>query len=698
MYRTLLGILAAFACALLVVRLTFSAAKEEPADYTFINGTEPKGLDPALITGQPEGRVADAIFEGLTRRNTLSLRPEPAAAASWEMSPDGRRWTFRLRPDAVWSDGRPVTAHDFAWSWRRMQEPKLAAEYAYLLHVVQLAEAFNVYEGNVEGLVEGPKSLAAGLDAELARLGAEAGAALEGPQWQGLLAKHKAREHLKGAKDPRIDEALGWMEGAVDPVKLKGFAGAVRAEAERRRGLHAEARKRFGVDRGCFAVDDRTFVVELVAPCSYFLELTCFYPTYPVPRWVVRPTDTGDVQKDEVKDWFLPEKIVSNGPFRLADWRVNHRLRMTKSPTYWGRERVRLQVVDALPIENVTTALNLYLTGKADWLPSNYPQDLVRDLSKRPDFYANPGTVIYFYRFNCTKKPFDDKRVRQAICLAVDRKTIVEHLTQKGEPVAVHFVPPGLVPKGITPYEPPASDIRTDVERARALLAEAGYPGGKGFPPVSILFNTHESHKKIAEFIADRLKRDLGIEVLAKNQEWQAYQDNTRLLKYDMVRAGWISDYPDPNTFLDMWVTNGGNNQTGWSNATYDRLLAHAVDPEAFALGEPERLISALKEPDRARGFVAEVRDSTDPVRRVEAAARLRMHLLREAEAILVQDEFPVMPLYTYVVSGLVRPYVKEFHRKVVLPDGTQEENLKDLHPFHDVWIDEAARAQERFR
>ena len=693
MYRTLFGLLAVLGCALLLVGLTFSAAAEEPADFTFINGTEPKSLDPALITGQPEGRIADAIFEGLTRRNTKSLRPEPGVAESWELSSDRRTWTFHLRANAVWTDGKPVTAHDFAWSWRRMQEPKIAAEYAYLAHVVRLAEAFNLYEGEANALV-GPLEDGTTLVDALAALrkGPEV-AKLDGPAWQAFLAKSKAPDNLKGARDPELDRAMGLTAGPVSAEALDAFEKGVRREAERKRAEHAEAVAHFGIDRGAWAKDDRTFVVELSAPTPYFLDLTCFYPLYAVPRQVVRPKDTGDLAKDEIQDWFLPGKIVSNGPFSVSDWRVNHRMRLVKSASYWRRDEVKMGIVDVLPTENVTTALNLYLTGQADWLPSNYPPDLVKELRKRPDYYANPGTVVYFYRFNCTKKPFDDRRVRQAICMAIDREMIVEHVTEKHEPLAFSMVPPG-----VPGYVPPPSAISHDLGKARALLGQAGYPDGKGFPRVSILYNTQEGHKKIAEFVADRLRTELGLPVEAQNQEWQAYQDNVRLLKYDMARAGWIADYPDPNTFLDMWITNGGNNQTGWSNALYDRLIQNASDPEAFAAGSPDALLGQMREAEAARALVKAVREAPDEATRAAAGAKLRMHLFREAEAILVQDEFPVMPIYFYVVSGLVRPYVKEFYRKLELPDGSTAEDLQDLHPFHDVWIDREAKAAERFR
>lgn len=690
MYRTLLGILAAFAAALLVVGFTFSAASEAPADYAFINGTEPKSLDPALITGQPEGRIADAIFEGLTRRNTASLQPEPGVATSWSLSDDKRTWTFRLRPGARWSDGRPVTAHDFAWSWRRMLEPALGAEYAYLLHLVRGAEAFNLYAANADAIV-GPRAketLLAGVQRLLAT-----GAAVGQEAWQDFLSAGKAQEHLKGCSDPAVLDALSTRADPLPRAVLEALVPALEREGARRRAEHARAAERLGRDEGFYAADEHTFVVELVAPTPYFLELTCFYPLFAVPRWVVRPRDTGDVIADEDQDWFLPGTLVGNGPFVVESWRVNGKMRLARSSTYWGRERVRMRYVDIYPVDNVTTALNLYLTGEVDWLPGQYPLDVVQDLKKRPDFYAHAGLSTYFYRFNCTKPPFDDVRVRKALCLAVDRREIVEHITQRGEVPATRMVPPGLAG-----YEPPGSAITHDPEQARRLLAEAGYPGGQGFPAVSILHNTSEGHKKVAEYIADRLKRTLGIPVSAYNKEWQAYQDDMRLLKYEIARAGWIADYPDPNTFLDMWVTNGGNNQTGWSDALYDRLVTVCADVESFVRAGPEDVIARLKEPGTARELAAAVARAPDAASRAEAGVRLRAHLFREAEAILFQDAFPVMPLYYYVNTGLVRPWVREFYRELRLPDGSTAQNLQDLHPFHDVWVDAEARARAGVR
>ncbi len=670
MQRNLAGLVAIFAAAFGLVGLTFSASTELPADLRFINGTEPKTLDPQIMTGQPEGRIADAIFEGLTYRDPASLRPVPGAAESWELSEDQTRYTFHIRKDAVWSDGHPVTAHDFAWSWRHLQEPTTASEYAYILHMVKWAEIYNVYEGAADAL---EKDVLPALDA----LGT---AGLDGDAWQTFVGEHHVSENLKGTEDPLLQEVLSQRDGTLDGARLAAVRAAVAAEARRRRELYAHAKEHFGVDEGVFATDDHTLVVELTAPTAYFLDITCFYPAYPVPRWVV---------EERQHDWFLPGNIVSNGPFRLESWKVNDRIRLVKSDTYWDKDSVRLGVVDAYSIENLTTCLNLYLTGGVDWTPSSYPSDLVNVLRQRPDFYVCAAMTVYYYRFNTTRKPFDDPRVRKAICLAVDRESITRDILAIGQIPAGLFCPPGL-----TGYQQPDTPIgpHANVAEAKRLLAEAGFPEGQGFPKFAIISNTHESHRRIAEFVADQLKRNLGIEVEAVNQEWQAYQDSTRFLRYDMARAAWIGDYMDPNTFLDMWVTNGGNNQTGWGDPTYDRLIQGAANIERF-IADPDALVAAMKEPERARELLAAVRAAPDQATRVEAGARLRMHLFREAEAILVQDACPVMPIYFYVNSGLVSPRVKGFHVELEQPDGSRSANLQDIHPLRGMWIEGPAEA-----
>ena len=646
--------------------LTLRRTALPPAELRFVNGTEPRTLDPGLMTGSPEGRIADALFEGLTVRDPATLRPVPGVAASWTVSEDGLRWTFELRADARWSDGRPVTAHDFVYAWRRLEEPAFGSEYAYLLHGVRHAEAYNAH-GPAADALAGP--VRAALDA--LRTAAPAGA--PAAAWQRFAAEQHLVERLRGVADPWLDALLARREGVVSPAELARAGDELAAAAAALRASAGAARVHFGVDEGVFADGDRRLVVELRAPLPYFLDLTAFYPTFPVPKHVLAGR--------EAPDWFLPGRIVSNGPFELTAWRVGERIRLERSDTYWDRGRIPLASADALPIENATTSLNLFLAGEADWLPSpSYPADLVDELRGRADFYASAANVVYYYRLNCTRPPFDDVRVREAFALAIDREALVRDVLRLGQLPAFRFVPPGL-----PGYAPPEPRLRHDPARARALLAEAGYGPGRSFPAVGLLYNTAEIHKQIAEVLADQLRRELGVEVRAYNQEWQAYQASTLALDYDMGRAAWVGDYLDPNSFLDLWVSGGGNNQTGWGDARYDAWIRAAGDVERFARA-PGASLAGLREPAEMRALLAAAESAQGEARRA-ALGRVRMQLFREAEAILVNEAFPVLPVYFYVVSGLVAPRVGGFHAELVDPDGTRRPNLQDLHPLRGLWI-----------
>ena len=637
MYRTLLGILAAFAAALLAVALTFSSTVETPADLRVANGTEPKSLDPQLITGNIEAHIADALFEGLVRYDAKTLKPAPGVAESWEISGDGLHYTFHLRKSARWSDGRALTASDFVYSWKRVLEPKVGAEVAYLLFPIALAEAYNTFEEHAATIDQ--KILPA-----LAKARARSPGGLDAEAWQRFLTENKVNDPLRPTDDPVLTE-LVTRRGGVSPTELDGF----RAGLERARGFLAtqavEARAHFGIDRGVVARDPQTLEVELRAAAPYFLQLMAHHSSFPVPRWVVEKA--GD-------RWFLPATLVSNGPFRLERWVVNDHLRVARSDTYWGKGEVRLGSVDFLPTENTMTNLNLYLTGALDWIPQYFPYQLGPELRKRKDYYGVSGLSIYYFRLNVTRPPLDDRRVRKALNLAIDRGVITKHVASLGQVPATTFVPPGL-----DGYEPPSSAIRYDVAEAQRLLAEAGFPGGKGFPRIGILYNTNEDHKRAAEVVSDQLRRALGIEVTAYNQEWQSFLDTVRGLHYEVARAGWIGDYADPNTFLGSWVTGGPNNQTGYSSELYDRLIRLTSDVTPL-LVDPAPLLAKLKEPEPIRALLTTAA-SAPPAEQLAAREKIRMLLFREAEALLCQDDFPIIPLYFYVNAGLIRERVRGF-------------------------------------
>ncbi len=669
MLRSAVAALLVLLAGLFLVGLTFSVSARGRAEFSFVNNAEPKTLDPTMMTGEPEGRVAEALFEGLTRLDAKTLEPAPGSAERWEISNEGKRYVFHLRENARWSDGHPLRAQDFSYAWRRLQDPKQGAEYAYILHMVVGAEAFNTYAAQADALL-GPVTKAL---AELARAHPNS---VPAAAFHAFSEKQQLFAATKGTPDAWLQALLAEQRPTPDAPTLARLATALTQEGQRRRREAEQAAAHFGIDRGVYATDDHTLVVELTAPTPYFLELTAFHASYPVPRWAVEAKGGQDT-------WFLPRKIVSNGAFRLAEWNVGDRIRLLRSDTYWGRADVKLSSADVFPVDNQTAALNLYLSGAVDWLPSNsYPVDLADYLRNRPDYYHAPALIVYYYRINCTRKPFDDLRVRKALNLAIDREQIAKEVLNLGQIPAFHLVPPGL-----RDYRAPDASLRYDLGEARRLLKEAGFANGRDFPAFGILYNTLESHKKLAEVLADQLHRTLGLKVSAYNQEWQAYQESVRSLNYDVARAGWVGDYEDPNTFLDLWVTNAGNNETGWGDPLYDRLIRAAAHVDTF-IEAPQALLAALPHAELLQAALARTRAAVTSEQRLREAALLRLELLRSAETQLLDSGLPIIPLYFYVVSGLVKPNVKGFYTKLSQADGSTRPNPRDIHPLREIVID----------
>jgi len=501
---------------------------ESRADLVVLNGAEPESIDPAEITGQLDGRVAYALFEGLLHFDRLG-RPQPGIAQSWEISPDRRIYTFHLRPEAKWSNGDPVTANDFVASWKRALLPETASEYAYIFFPIRNAEAFN--------------------------------------------------EHA-----------------------VKDFSAV-----------------------GVTALDSQTLRVELDNPTPYFLDLCCFMTYLPVHLPTIQKY--GD-------DWIKPGILVNNGPFLVKEWKLNYRMRLEKNPNFWDAKNVQLQTIDLLPVENAITAYNFYASQVADLILDKglTPPSLIPELKAREDFHAAPFLGDYFIRFNVTRKAFSDPRVRQAFAMVIDRERIVRKITQAGEPPAYSFTPPGTAGN----YQPPHM-FGLDPERARALLAEAGYPAGKGFPTISYLYDNKKLNEDIAVEIQSMISQELGIHVELVKQEWKVYLNSTNRLDYDFCRSSWIGDYNDPNSFLECFISNGGNNRTGWSNPNYDQLIAAAAK---------------------------------------EADPQTRLKILAQAEDILLNHGTPICPLY--------------FYMGIQIYDGTKfggiEPNLLDTHPFREMY------------
>src|ERR1700719_924535 len=513
---------------LLLWLLVGCGSGESRADLVILNGAEPESIDPAVVTGQLEGRICYALFEGLLHFDRFG-KPQPGIAESWNLSSDGKTYTFHLRANARWSNGDPVTASDFARSWKRTLLPETASEYAYLFYHIKNAQPFN--------------------------------------------------------------------EG-----KLKDFSQV-----------------------GITVIDERTLQIALEAPVPYFLDLCCFTTLLPVHM------STVDKYGD---DWIKPDKLVNDVPFRLKEWRLNYRIRLEKNPLYWDAGHVALNTIDALPIDNSITAYNFYASKVADLILDKglTPPSLIPELKTRPDFHAARFLGNYFIRFNVTRKPLDDVRVRQAFAMAIDRDRIVQKITQAGEPTAYSFTPPGTA----SGYQPPRIFGR-DIQQARQLLTDAGYPDGKAFPTVTYLYDNKKLNEDIAVEIQSMLSEGLGVHVELQKQEWKVYLNSLSRLDYDFARSSWVGDYDDPNTFIDCFLAGGGNNRTGWSSKKYDDLVA-----------------AAAAESDNTK----------------------RLLIFHQAEDILLNQGTPICPLYYYV--GIQIYDGQKF--------GGIEPNLLDEHPFREMY------------
>jgi oligopeptide transport system substrate-binding protein len=512
--------------ALLCAALVACGGSDRPVDSAakngillIGNGAEPMSLDPHLVTGVPENRILASLIEGLIAYHpTDDDEPEPGVAESWEHNADYTQWRFKLRENARWSNGDPVAAGDFVYSWQRILSPALGAQYAEMLYVIRNAEAFH----------------------------------------QGQLQDFR--------------------------------------------------------QVGVRALDDRTLEVDLKGSTPHFLSMLKHYSFYPVnPRAVEQFGGMTERQNN----WSTTENYVSNGPFRLTQWTTNQIIKVEKNPEYWDAQRVQLNEIHFFPIENVNSEETAFRAGRLHITSTVSPDRIPSFRQSNPEeLRIDPYLGNYFLRINVTRQPFNDPRVREALNLAVDRQLLVDRVAQGGQAPASGFVPPGL------DNYAPSERVQFNPERARQLLAEAGFPGGRGFPRKEILINTSEAHRKIAESVQAMWKQHLGIDVGIYNQEWKVYLDSQQNLDYDLARAGWIGDYPHPLTFLEIFTTGNGNNDTGWSNARYDALIRQAQ--------------ASGNEQDRLR-------------------------LLGEAEEILLA-ELPIIPVYWYTRTYLKDPRVQGWH------------------------------------
>ena len=512
---------------------TGSAAPESTAPATTANeitvniASEPQTIDPALNSAVDGAIMINHMFEGLMRwvdsgvetagsdGTCTNAELSYGQAESYDKVPneDGTvTYTFHLRDGIMWSDGQPVTANDFVFSWQRLVSPETAADYSYMIDCVVNANAI--------------------------------------------------------------------MNGEMDPSEL-----------------------------AVSAPDEKTFVVTITSDLPYFTELCAFPATFPVREDIVSDSQ-----------WtYSPDTYISNGAYKMTSRVTNSEIVMEPNEYYYGVDTLGPDKITFKLMDDANAMLSGFNSGELDFIES-MPTDEVAGLLASGDLKIVDYIGTYYVCYQTQKEPFDDPKVREAFTLAIDRTYIVEQITQTGQVEAGGFVPAGVYDaEGATGddfrtvggdyYAPTDADYEANCERARELLAEAGYPNGEGFPVGTYLYNTDDSHKAVGEALQNMWQTVLGVTVQLDNQEWATFLQTRKDGDYSIARNGWIADYNDPMSFLDMWLTGGGNNDAQYSNAEYDSLIQQA-------------------------------KASTDPAE--------RMSLMHQAEDIIIGQDYALCPLYFY--------------------------------------------------
>jgi len=477
-----------------------------------------KTIDPTLNASVDGAIIIVNAFEGLMRLDEND-KAIPGIAEKYEISEDGLTYTFHLR-DAKWSDGEPVTAKDFEYSWKRALDAATASEYAYQMFYLKNGEKFNS------------------------------------------------------------------GEATVDEVGVK-------------------------------AIDEKTLEVTLEAAVPYFIELTAFPTYFPLRQ---------DIVEQYGEQWALkPESYISNGPFKAEALDQGSVFSFVKNENYYDAQRVKLDGVDFYFMEEISTAMASFESGDVDGL-YRVAREQIPTFQKEnnPEFKIFPNLGTYFYSFNVNVEPTNNLKVRQALSMAIDRKAITSVISQGGELPATGFVPAGIKDHEGNDFREAGGDYgvteTAQVDKAKQLLAEAGYPNGEGFPTIELIYNTDENHKKIAEAVQEMWKQNLGINVELSNQEWQVFQDTRNKGDYVIARDGWLADYVDPMTFLDMFISNSGNNHPHWNNPEFDALIGNA-------------------------------KKESDPEKRFQ--------MMHQAEDLMMADQI-VLPVYYYTNPMMFKSYVKD--------------------------------------
>ena len=552
----------------------------------YVSGPEPESLDPQIGTGQVEQRIYLALFEGLVEYDPQTLEPVPAIAERWEANQDSTVFTFYLRRNARWSNGELITARDFVYTIRRGLNPELASRAAGQAFYIRNAQAFNEESDFVQD--EGGEFLTD----------------KEAVVPTRLTIPHGEKQKAAFFKEnPTLEQAVAGK--TFVPVR--------------------------GEDVGVEAVDDFTVKIYLSQPIPFFVKILPYNLFRVVPEKIV--SQFGD-------KWTLPENIVTSGAFALKKWSPYDEIVVGKNPHYWDAANVRLDEIRFFPVEDQATVMNLYKAGEIDATYNrSVPRSWLFMMEQKLDHQDALEASIEYYIINTTKPPMDDVRVRKAFALALD-KNLITAQRRTSKPLST------LIPLDVFKGYPSVQAVEFNPERAKQLLAEAGYRDAAGnydaskFPidEIALTFNTSDGNKFVAEIVQSQWKQNLGLTVPLKNMETKTFFSVTAKLEYKgFARFGYAADYIDPYTFLSLFMTDSGDNGTGWMDERYVKLI--------------------------------------DVANRTLDAER-RYQLLAEAETLLLNEQ-PIIPLTTTSTNWLKKPYVKGMYP-----------NALTLHPWKYVYLE----------
>ncbi len=585
----------------------------------YVSGAEIESLDPPVTNSQTDARILLALYDGLVEYHPKTMEPIPAIAESWEIGTDGTEYLFHLRKNAKFSNGDPITAKDFVYSFRRGFSPELASRNASLGYYIKYSEAYNsgqsfikdstgqflIKKDFVEANPNQPKEPVhdtLGGDSEFHRY-------LDSPERLTVPSDAKERAKIL-ASDPKLKAAVEGKE--LVPVK----AG----------------------DIGVEATDDYTLRLKLYQPAPYFLGLLAHQFFRVVPQKVIEKYGN---------NWTRTENIETSGAFKLAVHRPYDVLTVVRDPNYWDAANVKLDGIEFYPLDEQTTMMNLYKAGSVDALYNHTVPAAWFDTIKQytAEYSLQPEVADEFYVINVKKPPMDNVKVRQAFALAIDREALAKF--RKTLKPLIDMTPEGVFPK----YEVARDKVYTeelkkqgsslaewkarvfDAEKARKLLAEAGFAVTKNgddyscssFPvdKTSITYNTAESNKAVAEFVQAQWKQNLGITVPLKNMEFRTFLPLLNKVDYEgFARRGWVGDYMDPYTFIGLYYSKANEGATGWWDPKFDKLLDDA-------------------------------NNTVDAQKRFEKMA--------EAEFYVMQQQI-IIPLGTNTTSWMKKPYIMGFY------------------------------------